>query len=152
MSDRERSYASVIPAIRRLYAIIWKLGFALHNFLSNAPRNEKQEVCAYAKVKTAVKLRKTLQEGWYTVLWCCRSCCNALRKVKLSSTSCNALRNKRIARQPMLNCGCKSPATFLATALRNKLLRKLRSITGPFKKHSEYNGSPHPILRSNFKI
>ena len=41
--------------------------YTLRNFLSNltrnAPRNEKQEVCACARVKTAVKLRDKLLEG-----------------------------------------------------------------------------------------
>ena len=48
----------------------------LCNFLSNlsrnAPRNEKQEVCACALVIIAVKLRNKLLEGWYTVQWCCQ--------------------------------------------------------------------------------
>ena len=42
----------------------------LNNLSRNAPRNEKQEVCACALVKTAVKLWHKLLEGWYTVQWC----------------------------------------------------------------------------------
>ena len=32
IGDRERSYASVIPAIRRSRAIIWKLGLNLQSY------------------------------------------------------------------------------------------------------------------------
>ena len=59
------------------------------------------------------------------------SCCNPLWKVEPSSTS------KKIAQQK--NCKtthvtlCNSPATCLATALRDKLPRKLRSVTGPLQ-------------------
>ena len=58
-------------------AEVWCWGpVTLCNFLSNlscnAPRNEKQEACACARVKTAVKLRDKLLEGWYTVQWCCQ--------------------------------------------------------------------------------
>ena len=78
----------------------------LCNFLSNlsrnAPRNEKRWVCTYAIVKTAVKLRDKLLEvleGSGVVNYY-----NPLRKVELCSTSCNASRNKKIAREPMLHC------------------------------------------------
>ena len=58
-------------------AVVWCWGpVTLCNFLinlsRNAPRNEKQEVCACVFVKTAVKLRDKLLEGWYTVQWCCQ--------------------------------------------------------------------------------
>ena len=58
-------------------AEVWCWGpVTLCNFLSNlsrnAPRNEKQELCACALVKTTVKLRDKLLEEWYTVQWCCQ--------------------------------------------------------------------------------
>ena len=58
-------------------AEVWCWGpVTLCNFLSNlscnAPRNEKQEVCACALVEPAVKLRDKFLEGWYTVQWCCQ--------------------------------------------------------------------------------
>ena len=112
-------------------AEVWCLGPAtLCNFLSNlsrnAPRNEKQEVCACALVKTAVKLRDKLLEGWYTVQWCCQ----LLQFVAKSRTEFFFV--QRFAQQK--NCEativtlCNSPATCLATALRDKLLRKLHSV------------------------
>ena len=119
-------------------AEIWCWGpVTLCNFLSNlsrnAPLNEKQEVCACALVKTAVKLRDKLLEGWYTVQWCCQ----LLQSVAISRAEFCFV--QRFAQQK--NCDtthvtlCNSPATCLATALRDKLLRKLHSVTGPLMLH-----------------
>jgi len=55
------------------------------------------------------------------------SSCNALQKVDLNSTSYNVAHRKNIARQPMLHWN--SIATCFAMVLRDKLLRKLRSVT-----------------------
>ena len=66
-------------------------------------RMKKLEVCACALVKTAVKLRDKLLEG-DTLCNDVVNCCNPLQKVEPSSTSCNASRNRKIARQPMLHC------------------------------------------------
>ena len=113
---------------------VWYWGpVTLCNFLSNlsrnAPRNEKQEVCECALVKTAVKLRDKLLEGWYTVQWCCQ----LLQSVAKSRAKFYFV--QRFAQQK--NCKtthvtlCNSPATCVATALRDKLMRKLQSVTGP---------------------
>ena len=60
---------------------------------------------------------------------CVASCCNPLRKVNLSSNSCNASRNnKKIGTTHVTMCN--SPATYVATALPDKMQRKLRSVTG----------------------
>ena len=70
----------------------------LSNLSRNAPRKEKPEVCACALVKTAVKLRDKLLgggEGGDTLCNGYVNCCNPLRKVELSSTSCNASRNNK---------------------------------------------------------
>ena len=101
----------------------------LSNLSRNAPRNEKQEVCACALVKTAVKLRDKLLEGRYTVQWYCQ----LLQSVAKSRAEFYFV--QRFAQQK--NCETthvtlrNSPATCLATALRDKLLRKLHSGTGP---------------------
>ena len=104
----------------------------LCNFLSNlsrnAPRNEKQEVCACALVKNAVKLRDKLLEEWYTaVQWCCQ----LLQSVAQSRAEFYLV--QRFAQQTKLRVYtlCNSPGTCLATALQDKLLRKLHSVTGP---------------------
>ena len=115
-------------------AEIWCWGpVTLRNFLSNlsrnASRNEKQEVCACALVKTAVKLRDKLLEGWYTVQWCCQ----LLQSVAKSRTEFYFV--QRFAQQN--NCEtthvtlCNSPATCLSMPLQDKLLRKVHSVTGP---------------------
>ena len=115
-------------------AEVWCWGpVTLCNFLSNlsrnAPRNEKQEVCACALVKTAVTLRDKLLEGWYTVQWCCQ----LLQSVAKSRAEFYFV--QRFAQQKDCETThvtmCNSPATYLATALRDKLLRKLHSVTGP---------------------
>ena len=85
-------------------AEIWCWGpVTLCNFLSNlsrnALRNEKREMCACTLVKTAVKLRDKLLEG-DTLCNSIVNCCNPLRKVELSSTSCNAPRNKKLRDNP----------------------------------------------------
>ena len=164
-------------------AEVWCWGpVTLCNFLSNlsrnAPRNEKQEVCACAHVKIAVKLRDKLLEGWYTVQWCCQllqsvaksraefyfvqrfaqqkicetthvTLCNSpatclvdfLKVLRTFAISGLVLRDSiaRFARFPkrfalgfffFLSTTC-GKSTCLATALRDKLLRKLHSVTGP---------------------
>ena len=99
------------------------------NLSRNTPRNEKQELCTCAIVKTAVKLRDKLLEGCHTVLLCCQ----LLQSVAKSTAEFYFV--QRFAQQK--NCEtthvtlCDSPATCLATALRDKLLTKLHSVTGP---------------------
>ena len=99
------------------------------NLSRNAPRNETQEVCAFALVKNAVKLRDKLLEGWYTVQWYCQ----LLQSVAKSRVEFYSV--QRFAQHK--NCEathvtlCNSPATCLATALRDELLRKLHNVTGP---------------------
>ena len=79
--------------------------------------------------KTTVKLRDKLLEGLYTVQWCCQ----LLQSVAKSRAEFYFV--QRFAQQK--NCEtnhvtlCNSPATCLAMVLRDKLLRKLRSVTGP---------------------
>ena len=112
-------------------AEIWCWGpVTLCNFLSNlsrnAPRNEKQEVCACALVKTAVKL-----EGWYTVQWCCQ----LLQSVAKSRTEfyfVQRFAQQKIARQPMLTLS-NSPATCLAMALRRQVAEKIAQCNRAFK-------------------
>ena len=115
---------------------VWCWGpVTLCNFLSNmsrnAPRKEEHEVCACTLVKTAVELRDKLLVGWYTVQWHCQ----LLQSVAKSRAEFYFV--QRFAQQN--NCEtthvtlCNSPATCLATALRDKLrlLRKLHNVTGP---------------------
>ena len=54
------------------------------------------------------------------------NCCNPLRKVELSSTSCNASRNKEIARQPMLHCVILQQLVSQCHCETSRLLRKLQ--------------------------
>ena len=91
------------------------------------PGENLRKVCACALIKTAVKLREKLLEGNALCNGVARSFCNLLQKVELSSTSCNTSRNNKNCKQPMLHCN--SPATCVATTLRDKLLRKLCSVT-----------------------
>ena len=70
-------YLAMVENLALQFAEVWCWGpVTLCNFLSklsrNAPRNKKQEVCACALVKTAVKMRDKLLEGWYIVQWCCQ--------------------------------------------------------------------------------
>ena len=92
----------MVESVALQVAEVWCRGpVKLCNFLSNlsrnAPRNEKQELCARAIAKTAVKLRDKLMRC-DTLCNGVASCCNPLRKVELSSTSCNGSRNRKIAR------------------------------------------------------
>ena len=64
----------------------------------------KNKKCAHALL---LKLPKNCEISCWRGDTLCNgvaNCCNPLRKVELSSTSCNASRNKKIARQPMLHC------------------------------------------------
>ena len=121
-------------------AEVWCWGpVTLWNFLSNlsrnAPRKENREVYACTLVKTAVKLRDKLLEGWYTVQWLCQ----LLQFVAKSRAEFYFV--QRFAQQK--NCEtthvtlCNSPANFLAVPLRDKLLRKLHSVTGPLSLSAE---------------
>ena len=90
---------------------------------------KKQEVCACALVKIAVKLRDKLLEGWYTVQWCCQFL------LSVAKSRAEFYFVQRFAQQKHCETThvtlCNSPATCLATALRDKLLRKLHNVTGP---------------------
>ena len=104
----------------------------LRNFLSNlsrnAPHNEKQEECTYVVVKTAVKLRDKLLEWRYTVKWYYQLLQSVLSIAPIYFV-------QRFAQQKHCETThvtlCNSPATCRAMALRDKLLRKLHSVTGP---------------------
>ena len=63
------------------------------------------------------------------VIHCVASCCNPLRKVELSSTSCNASRNRKNCKTTHVTL-CNSPATCLAMT---KLLKKLCNVTEPLE-------------------
>ena len=81
-------------------------------------------VCAYALVKTAVKLRDKLLEGWYTMQWCCQ----LLQSIAKS----RAVNVEHVTL-------CNSPATCLAMPLRDRLLRKLHIVTGSLPIAADYN-------------
>ena len=52
------------------------------------------------------------------------------QKVELSSTSCNIVKQKKNCEKTHVTL-CNSPATCLAMALQENLLRKLHSVRGP---------------------
>ena len=102
---------------------------ALFSYPELLRRNEKREVCALA---LAVKLREKLLEGWCTVQWCCQLLQSVAKSIaEFYFVQCFAQQQNKIARQPMLPVTlCNSPVTCLATAMRDKLLRKLCSVAG----------------------
>ena len=126
----------VFTAFRRSLLSSW--GIAISRLLlcnarhcavkCNAPRNAKREVCACALVKTAVKLRDELLEGWYTVQWC------SLLLQSIAKSRAELYFVQRFAQQKDCETNhvtrCNSPAACLATPLRDKLLKKLHSVTG----------------------
>ena len=82
-----------------------------------------------ALVKTAVKLRDKLLEGWCTVQWCCQLLQSVAKsRAEFYFVQCFTQQKKCETTHVTL---CNSPATCLAMALRDKLLRKLHSVTGP---------------------
>ena len=101
----------------------------LGNLSRNVPRNEKQEAWACVPVKTVVKLRDKLLEELYTVQWCCQ----LLQSIAKSRAEFHFV--QRFAQQKHCETThvtlCNSPAICLATTLRDKLLKKMHSVTGP---------------------
>ena len=109
-------------------AEVWCWGpVTLCNFLSNlfhnAPWNEKQ-VCECTLVKTAVKLRDKLLEGWYAVQWCCQLL-QSIAKSRAEFYFVQGFAQHKNCETTHVT-QCNSPAACLATALWDKLLRKLQ--------------------------
>ena len=89
-------------------------------------KNEKREICAFVLVKIDVELREKLQEGWYTGQWCCQLLQSVAKcRAEFYFVQRSAQQNNCEATHVML---CNSPETCLATALRDMLMRKLRSV------------------------
>ena len=76
-------------------------------------------VCACARVKTAVKLRDKLLEGWYTVQWCCQ----LLQSVAKSRAEFYFV--QRFAQQKKLRDNPSYTVQFSSNLSRNAIARQV---------------------------